>query len=384
VGLPRDHLETVRHHDERKKQPRQCLEVVKRRATLFGLISRARKSAACATVKGADDAKKTPVQRSLAVRTTSGHHAHHERACQRHRYNSQEQWPAESGAQHEENRAKGQAERAEFNEESLPSLEDSKNVQFEIASHCSRVAARCLLPRFRCNIRRNGPDLPGAGHQTGTRGRVFLGANRRAELDITVRNVSGRLQVESPLKHELTQLLVAWSEGDEAALENLTPLVQQELHSLAARYIAGERPGHILQTTALVHEAYIRLIDWQSVHWQNRAHFFAMAARMMRGILVDFARNRARDKRGGGVVQVSLSEALETPKSRSTDIVALDDALKVLEKLDPRQSQVVELRFFGGLDLQETADVLRVSIGTVRRDWSLAKAWLYRELNRKG
>src|SRR5262245_2536708 len=185
-------------------------------------------------------------------------------------------------------------------------------------------------------------------------------------------------------KRELTELLIAWNDGDKAALESLTPLVYQELHRLAARYIARERPGHILQTTALVNEAYIRLIDWQNVHWQNRAHFLAMAARLMRGILVDFARNRDRGKRGGDVVQVSLSQALHTRESRNTDIVALDDALKTLEKLDARQGQVVELRFFGGLDLQETAEVLRVSVGTVRREWSLAKAWLYRELSRKG
>ena len=190
-----------------------------------------------------------------------------------------------------------------------------------------------------------------------------------------------------PQKHELTRMLVAWSKGDNAALENLTPLVHQELHRLAARYIAGERPGHILQTTALVNEAYIRLIDWQNMHWKNRAHFYALAARIMRGILVDFARSRNSDKRGGGAVHVPLSEAPdapETPKNRSADIVALDDALKVLEKLDPRQSQLVELRFFGGLDIRETAEVLSVSAATVRRDWRFAKAWLLRELSRRG
>ena len=190
-----------------------------------------------------------------------------------------------------------------------------------------------------------------------------------------------------PQKHELTRMLVAWSKGDNAALENLTPLIHQELHRLAARYIAGERPGHILQTTALVNEAYIRLIDWQNMHWKNRAHFYALAARIMRGILVDFARSRNSDKRGGGAVHVPLSEAPdapETPKNRSADIVALDDALKVLEKLDPRQSQLVELRFFGGLDIRETAEVLSVSAATVRRDWRFAKAWLLRELSRRG
>src|SRR5262249_6379712 len=185
-------------------------------------------------------------------------------------------------------------------------------------------------------------------------------------------------------KRELTQLLVAWAEGDKDAIKTLTPLVEQELHRLAASYIAGERPGHILQTTALVNEAYIRLVDWQNVHWQNRLHFFAMAARFMRGILVDYSRNRDRDKRGCGLPQVSLSEVPDRPKIPTADIVALDDALKTLERLDARQGQVVELRFFGGLDLPETAEVLKVSVGTVRRDWSLAKAWLYRELNKKG
>ena len=183
-------------------------------------------------------------------------------------------------------------------------------------------------------------------------------------------------------KNELTQMLVAWSAGDPAALERLVPVVQQELHRLAARYMAGERAGHILQTTALVNEAYMRLVDCQKMQWQNRAHFFAIAARIMRRILVDFARGRDRDKRGRGMVQVSLTEA-EKPTSKSADIIALDEALKTLERLDQRQSQVVELRFFGGLDLSETAEVLKVSVGTVRRDWSLAKAWLYRELNKE-
>jgi RNA polymerase sigma factor (TIGR02999 family) len=179
-------------------------------------------------------------------------------------------------------------------------------------------------------------------------------------------------------------LLVAWSSGDQAALESLTPLVQQELHRLAARYMAGERPGHILQATALVNEAYVRLVDWKDVQWQNRAHFFAMAAQIMRRVLVDAARTRDRTKRGRGQLHVSLSEVAELPAAHSVDLVALDDALHTLESLDRRQSQVVELRFFGGLGLEETAVVLGVSVGTVRRDWSLARAWLYRELNRAG
>lgn len=184
---------------------------------------------------------------------------------------------------------------------------------------------------------------------------------------------------------EITELLVAWNQGDAAALEQLTPLVQVELHRLAQRYMAGERAGHLLQTTALVNEAYMRLIDGQRVEWQNRAHFFGLAAQLMRRILVDFARARDREKRGGGeAMLVSLSEAANVVVERSADFVALDDALKALEKLDPRQVQVVELRFFGGLSLEETAEALKVSVSTIRRDWSLAEAWLFRELNRKG
>ena len=183
---------------------------------------------------------------------------------------------------------------------------------------------------------------------------------------------------------EVTQLLVAWSNGDKAALEQLTPLVHQELHRLAARYMAAERPGHLLQTTALVNEAYLRLIDWKQVQWQNRAHFFGVAAQLMRRVLVDVARARRRAKRGGAGVHLSLSDVVETPSPQTADLTALDDALNTLETLDPRQSRVVELRFFGGLTLDETAHVLNVSVGTIRRDWSLAQAWLYRELNRRG
>lgn len=184
--------------------------------------------------------------------------------------------------------------------------------------------------------------------------------------------------------HEITQLLVAWNNGDHLALEQLTPLVHNELYRIARRHMAQERPGHILQTTALVNEAYLRLIDWKTVAWQNRAHFFALAAQLMRHILVDFARARAREKRGGQVVQVSLSEADKLDNSQSTDLVALDDALKTLEKLNARQARVVELRFFGGLSHEEAAEALNVSVGTVKRDWSMAEAWLYRELSKGG
>ena len=183
---------------------------------------------------------------------------------------------------------------------------------------------------------------------------------------------------------EITQLLVAWNNGDRLALEQLTPLVHKELHRIAHRHMAAERPGHLLQTTALVNEAYLRLINWQEVEWQNRAHFFALAAQLMRHILVDFARARARDKRGAGVVLVSLSEADKVDSGQSADLVALDDALQALEKLNARQARVVELRFFGGLNHEETAAALKVSVGTVKRDWSMAEAWLYRELSQGG
>lgn len=185
-----------------------------------------------------------------------------------------------------------------------------------------------------------------------------------------------------PSTREITQLLVAWNNGDAAALEKLAPLVQAELHRLAKRYMAGERQGHILQTTALVNEAFLRLIDWQNVEWRNRAHFFGLAAQIMRRILVDFARARRREKRGGDALLVSLSKADGVAQEESADLVALDDALQALEKLDPRQARVVELRFFAGLSLEETAEALKVSLSTVRRDWSLAEAWLYRELNK--
>jgi RNA polymerase sigma factor (TIGR02999 family) len=182
---------------------------------------------------------------------------------------------------------------------------------------------------------------------------------------------------------EITQLLLAWGRGEQAALDQLTPLVYDELRRLAHRYMRREHPGHTLQTSALVNEVYLRLIDSSHVRWQNRVHFFAVSAQLMRRILVDFARSRHNLKRGGGVRQVSLDEALLVSNESSTDLVALDDALKALASLDARQSQVVELRFFGGLSVEETAEVLHVSEGTVRRDWSLARAWLHRELNHK-
>jgi RNA polymerase sigma factor (TIGR02999 family) len=188
--------------------------------------------------------------------------------------------------------------------------------------------------------------------------------------------------VSSP--QEITQLLVAWNKGDLRALEQLTPLVYRELHRLAKRQMAGERPGHVMQTTALVNEAYLRLIDWRNVEWRDRAHFFGMAAHIMRRVLVDFARARQREKRGGEALRVSLSEAAHIGCERSADLVALDDALQALEKLNTRQARVVELRFFAGLSYEETAEALNVSVGTARRDWSFAQVWLFRELSKGG
>ena len=179
----------------------------------------------------------------------------------------------------------------------------------------------------------------------------------------------------------ITQLLVAWNQGDQEALAQLTPLVYAELHRLAHGYLAGERQGHVLQTTALVNEAFVRLIDWQQVEWQNRAHFFGVSATLMRHILVQFAREQQAAKRGGQGVQVSLSNAAAISMRLNPDLVALDDALTALEKLDPRQARVVELRFFGGLSLEEAAEVVQISVSTVRRDWRIAQAWLYQQLS---
>ena len=179
---------------------------------------------------------------------------------------------------------------------------------------------------------------------------------------------------------EITRLLVAWSDGDESALHQLAPIIHSELHRLAHHYMSRERPGHLLQTSALVNEAYVRLIDWKNVRWQNRAHFFSVAAQLMRRILVDFARERQYLKRGGGALQVSLSEAASFVEQRSVDFVALDEALNALAEIDPRKVQVVEMRFFAGLSVDEVAELLNVSKETVMRDWRLAKVWLLRQL----
>jgi RNA polymerase sigma factor (TIGR02999 family) len=186
--------------------------------------------------------------------------------------------------------------------------------------------------------------------------------------------------VEIPA-HDVTELLHAWSEGDPRALEQLAPLVYKELHRLAHRYMAREKPGHTLQTTALVNEAYLRLVDAGKVNFQNRAHFFAVSAQVMRRILVEFARRQGSRKRGGEVQRVSIEESLVVYGERGADLVALDDALQALAAIDARRSRVVELRFFGGLSVEETAAVLRVSPETVMHDWKLAKAWLLREMS---
>lgn len=180
--------------------------------------------------------------------------------------------------------------------------------------------------------------------------------------------------------HDVTRLLISWSDGDESALAQLMPLVYEELRRLAKHYMKGERAGHTLQTTALVNEAYLRLVDWKSVRWQNRAHFFAVSAQMMRHILVDFARRRAPPKRDGGALRVTLGEAAQLDQTRDADLLALDHALTALQQIDERKSRIVELRFFGGLSVEETAEVLSLSPATVGREWGKAKAWLYREV----
>src|SRR5262245_6119221 len=180
----------------------------------------------------------------------------------------------------------------------------------------------------------------------------------------------------------ITNLLLAWGNGDEAALEQLMPLVYHELRKLAARHLRRQRPNHTLQTSDLVNEAYLRLIDSSKVHWQNRAHFFAVSAQLMRRVLVDLARERNNLKHGGGARQVSLDDGLLVTPERGADLLALDEALTRLAALNARQAQVVELRYFGGLNEEEAAEALKVSLRTVQRDWNLARLWLYRELSK--
>jgi RNA polymerase sigma factor (TIGR02999 family) len=188
----------------------------------------------------------------------------------------------------------------------------------------------------------------------------------------------------SPPPQQVTSLLQAWSQGDEAALQQLIPIVYEELRRVAKRQMASERPSHTLQTTALIHEVYVRLVDVPGASIRNRAHFFAMCARLMRNVLVDFARSRQYQKRGGGAVHVALDEALHVPAIGDPDLVAIDEALARLSAFDRRKGQVVELRFFGGLSVEETAIALDISAETVMRDWKLAKSWLLRELDPEG
>ena len=181
--------------------------------------------------------------------------------------------------------------------------------------------------------------------------------------------------------HLVTTLLKKWSDGDERALEQLMPLVHDELHRLAHQHMRREGPGHILQTSALINEAYLRLVEQPEIRWENRNHFFGIAARLMRRILVDDARKRNSAKRGGSLIQVPLDEATSVVQEQAANVVALDEALKTLETIDVRQGQIVELRFFGGLSIEETANVLKVSPGTVMRDWTFARAWLRNEMS---
>jgi RNA polymerase sigma-70 factor, ECF subfamily len=189
---------------------------------------------------------------------------------------------------------------------------------------------------------------------------------------------------QSVSTREVTRLLLMWRSGDEAALNRLVPLVYDELHRLARRYMAAEQPGHPLQTTALVHEVYLRLVDANTIDWQNRAHFYAICARLMRRILIDFARSRNYQKRGAGFAHIQLDEAATVSAVVGAEVVAVDEALKQLADIDGRKSEVVEMRFFGGLNVEEIAAALSVSPETVMRDWKLAKAWLLRELGREG
>jgi RNA polymerase sigma factor (TIGR02999 family) len=182
--------------------------------------------------------------------------------------------------------------------------------------------------------------------------------------------------------HDVTQLLIEWGNGDPAALDHLMPLVYSELRQMARRYMARQNPGHTLQTTALINEAFVKLVGQPDKHFQNRAHFFGVAAQAMRHILVDYARSKQYAKRGGDAPKVSLDEALTVSEERAAELVALDDALNELAKVDPRKCHVVELRYFGGLSVEEAAEVLKVSAITVIRDWSMAKAWLHRELSK--
>lgn len=189
--------------------------------------------------------------------------------------------------------------------------------------------------------------------------------------------------MSEPSTRKVTELLVAWGNGNKAALDELMPLVYEDLRRLAKRYMRGQPGGHTLQTTALVNEAYLRLIDSSRVNWRDRTHFYAISAQLIRRVLIDFARRKNSLKRGGERVKVTLDEQIDAPFEKENDLIALDEALRELAKMNPRQSQIVELRYFGGLSEEEIAETLDVSARTVRRDWNVARAWLYRELSGK-
>ncbi len=206
--------------------------------------------------------------------------------------------------------------------------------------------------------------------------------NVRSSLPLTGRAwIKDTHQMEDREQMQITQLLLDWSHGNRAALELVTPLVYGELHRLAHHYMNRERAGHTLQTSALVNEAFVRLVDQRNVKWNNRAHFFAIAAQMMRRILVDYARSHLYAKRGAGAVHVSLDQVGLASNEPTAEVTALDEALTKLESIDPQQARVVELRFFGGLTIKETAEAMGISVDMVKREWSTAKAWLYREMS---
>ena len=188
------------------------------------------------------------------------------------------------------------------------------------------------------------------------------------------------MAMKEPASQEITQLLLAWRGGDKQALDALVPLVYEELRRLARHFMRGQREGHTLQTTALVNEAYLRLIDSSRVNWQNRAHFFAISAQLMRRVLIDFARAKASQKRGGELIKVTLDEQVEAADAQEAELLALDEALEDLARFSPRQSRIVEMRYFGGLSEEEIAETLAISTRTVRRDWNVARAWLFKRM----
>jgi RNA polymerase sigma-70 factor (ECF subfamily) len=228
------------------------------------------------------------------------------------------------------------------------------------------------------NQEQSGFELPPIRNAT-ARGENY---NAGEEIFVRSRHCYVRQKMNTTPPNQITQRLAAWQAGDVAAMDEVIRVVYQELRRMADRYLRQENPGHTLQPTALVHEAWLRLIDQTQVNWQNRAQFFGVAAQMMRRILVDHAKTKHREKRGGDAVRLSLEETMDLSDERAADLVALDDALQALAAIDSRKCRVVELRYFGGLSVEETAEVLQVSPQTILRDWKLAKAWLYQEIKK--